>query len=34
MTGDDPERWLWVENTGSPAGYRDKAEFVVTDWTG
>ena len=22
---------MWVENTGAPAGYRDKAEFVVTD---
>ena len=29
-TGDDPERWLWVQNTGSRAGYRDMAEFIDT----
>jgi hypothetical protein len=31
--GEDPDRWLWAENTGSGAGYRDMAEFIdsVTD---
>ncbi len=25
---DDAERWLWVQNTGSGAGYRDMVEFI------
>jgi Uncharacterised protein family (UPF0158) len=25
-----PERWLWVQNTGSRAGYRDMVEFIDT----
>jgi len=29
-TGDDPDRWLWVHNTGSRAGYRDMVEFIGT----
>ena len=29
-TGDDPDRWLWVHNTGSRAGYRDMVEFIDT----
>jgi len=28
--GDDPERWLWVDNTGSAAGYRDMVDFIGT----
>ncbi len=27
---DDPERWLWIHNQGSRAGYRDMVEFVST----
>ena len=29
-TSEDPDRWLWVQNTGSRAGYRDMAEFIDT----
>jgi hypothetical protein len=29
-TGADPERWLWVQNTGSRAGCRDMVEFIDT----
>jgi len=29
-TSEDPDRWLWVRNTGSRAGYRDMAEFIDT----
>jgi len=27
---EDPERWLWIPNQGSRAGYRDMADFVET----
>ena len=27
---DDPERWLWIHNQGSRAGYRDMVDFVRT----
>jgi hypothetical protein len=27
---DDPERWLWINNQGSRAGYRDMVDFAAT----
>jgi hypothetical protein len=27
---DDPERWLWIHNQGSRAGYRDMVDFAGT----
>ena len=27
---DDPERWLWIHNQGSRAGYRDMVDFART----